>query len=537
MGKASLHTQTADPAKSLPSIEPAWLSKALELAGAFAFEMGEDGHLDFAHRETLEIFLNAPEGTLKTHQAAWNARLSEADARIRKAAIASLTMDGAQYRIDYQMTDDAGQSRPVREIGEALASADGRATFIRGVLIDQSDARHDPLTGLPNLTRLEETGSMLGDLGQRIGLPVHLLRLRLRNLDTLVETFDPELRTLLLKKAGARIKEALRSPDLASRVSETDFAAVTLNSDPDTLGLRLRAAVTGEPYETRFGPLSLEVDVARTPLKTVQSALADTLSKLSGDVRPVSQDMEWPTVEEAVAQNRLSLAFQPIVRASDQSLHHFEALLRIQAENGHVVSAFPFIVQAEDQDEIHALDRHVLDLAAEHLRQNPDLHLGINVSAGTVGDKAHSAAYVQALSDLGVMTKRLTLELTETLAVDDPDLAKAFSANVRELGCQFAVDDFASGHTSFRNLLAVEADAIKMDGSLVRGVALDENKQAFIRVMVDLAATFNVETVAEMVEDRADANMLTRLGVTYLQGYYFGRPTSEPIWIGPSQGS
>ena len=76
-----------------------------------------------------------------------------------------------------------------------------------------------------------------------------------------------------------------------------------------------------------------------------------------------------------------------------------------------------------------------------------------------------------------------------------------------------------------------------MDGSLVRGVALDENKQAFIRVMVDLAATFDVETVAEMVEDRADAEMLARLGVTYLQGYYFGRPTSEPVWSGRSQGS
>jgi EAL domain-containing protein (putative c-di-GMP-specific phosphodiesterase class I) len=90
------------------------------------------------------------------------------------------------------------------------------------------------------------------------------------------------------------------------------------------------------------------------------------------------------------------------------------------------------------------------------------------------------------------------------------------------------VDDFASGHTSFRNLLAVEADCIKIDGSLVRGVALDANKQAFIRMMVDLASTFDVETVAEMVEDRADAQILARLGVDYLQGYYFGRPGPTP---------
>ena len=535
VGKTKFDQQVSERTVKPPQVEPALLSKALSLAGAFAFEMGEDGHLDFSHRDKVEGWLCVAQGRLQTCQNGWNTRLSETDIQARQAAIASLTIEGAQYQIDYKLKDDEGKSRPVREIGEALASADGRATFIRGVLMDQSDARHDPLTGLPNLMRLEETGSMLADLGYRIGLPVHMLRLRLRNLDALVESFGADLRTLMLQQSGERLRKALRSPDLATRVSETDFAAVTLNSDPDTLGLRLRAAVTAEPYETRFGPLSLEADVVRTPLKTVSLALADTLLKLSGDIRStVKMETEWPTVRDAITDNRLSLAFQPIVSTADQSLHHFEALLRIKAETGHSVSAFSFIVQAEDNDDIHELDRHVLNMAAAYLHQDANLHLGINVSAGTVGNEAHSASYVQALSDLGDLTKRLTLELTETLAVDDPDLAKQFSANVRALGCQFAVDDFASGHTSFRNLLAVEADAIKMDGSLVRGVALDENKQAFIRVMVDLAETFNVETVAEMVEDRADVEVLTRLGVTYLQGYYFGKPSSEPIWDGPS---
>jgi len=163
------------------------------------------------------------------------------------------------------------------------------------------------------------------------------------------------------------------------------------------------------------------------------------------------------------------------------------------------------------------------------LDQADRLRLAINVSAATMGNHPHSRADIDRLRELGALTQRITLEMTETLAVDDPAQASRFSAEVRGLGCRFAVDDFASGHTSFRNLLAVEADCIKIDGSRVRGVALDANKQAFIRMMVDLASTFAVDTVAEMVEDRADAQILARLGVDYLQGYYFGRPGPSPL--------
>ena len=113
---------------------------------------------------------------------------------------------------------------------------------------------------------------------------------------------------------------------------------------------------------------------------------------------------------------------------------------------------------------------------------------------------------------------------------DDPAAAARFSSDVRALGGEFAVDDFGSGYTTFRNLMAVEADSLKIDGSLIRGIATDENKQTFMRMMVDLAQTFSVQTVAEMVETEADAAVLRRLGADYLQGYHFGVPAPAPVW-------
>jgi len=79
--------------------------------------------------------------------------------------------------------------------------------------------------------------------------------------------------------------------------------------------------------------------------------------------------------------------------------------------------------------------------------------------------------YVSALKALGPNAEQVTLELTETVALDDPAIASEFSNNVRALGCNFAIDDFGSGYTTFRNLMAIEADTIKIDGSLIEGIA------------------------------------------------------------------
>jgi len=226
----------------------------------------------------------------------------------------------------------------------------------------------------------------------------------------------------------------------------------------------------------------------------------------------------------------VSLAYQPIVETKTGELHHYECLLRLRTQEGEVISAGRFIMEAEKLGLIDLLDRRALELAGETLRQMPDVHLALNVSAGTVQDRGTADAYIAALRALGPAVNRVTLELTETVALEDPAMASRFSVETRSLGCQFAIDDFGAGYTSFRNLMAIEADTIKIDGSFIKNLARNPNNQTFVRMMVDLAQTFSVKTVAEMVENPADAALLKRLGVDYLQGYMFGIPSSSPAW-------
>ena len=152
------------------------------------------------------------------------------------------------------------------------------------------------------------------------------------------------------------------------------------------------------------------------------------------------------------------------------------------------------------------------------------------MSAGTVKNKDIADDYIAALRALGPDVNRVTLELTETLALEDPAMASRFSDEARSLGCEFAIDDFGAGYTTFRNLLAIEADTIKIDGKFIQNLSSSPNNQTFVRMMVDLAQTFGVKTVAEMVDNPADADLLERLGVDYLQGYMFGIPSAAPAW-------
>ena len=239
-----------------------------------------------------------------------------------------------------------------------------------------------------------------------------------------------------------------------------------------------------------------------------------------------TQQIDEHALLEALNARQVVCAFQPVVDARNFDVHHYECLLRVmETEYDQPLPPGPFIAAAEELGLIHLLDRRMLENAARALIGRGDLRLALNVSAQTVANRRAADDYLDALRALGPAASRLTLELTETVAVDDPTLAARFSTRARAMGCKFAVDDFGSGYTTFRNLLAIEADSIKIDGSFIEDLLTEERARTFIRMIVDLAQTFGVDTVAERVETAEEAAMLSQLGVDFLQGYHFGVPS------------
>ena len=532
---------------ALPRVAPAAdaLEAALDLADAHAFAVADDGALKLSDPARLERALVLRPGTLQTSRAAWEARLAPGDVRARRRALAMLSWSGARVEIDYPVRDGRGETRAFRE--RVAATGPDGALQLRGVLIDRTDAaraqsqavwaaRHDAVTRLENRDVLAERAETLAALATRLGNSATLLRLRLTNLSDLATVYGADLVDRMLGLVARRLEVCVRKPDALAKLSEADFGLAVLDADIEGLGARLQADIADAPYSTPYGPLYLDIDIASVRLSPLPgggeaalSATRDTLEgKLAERVRPAA--LLGPDVVGALESDAISIAFQPIVEAHSGTVHHHECLLRQRGPDGRMVSAWELIQSAERLGLIAKLDERALDLAVPHLRRHADLHLALNVSAGTLQDPQTAARYVERLRGLGSIAARVTIEMTETIAVDDPAAAARFSADVRALGCRFAVDDFGSGYTTFRNLMAVEADSLKIDGALIRGIATDESKQTFMRMMVDLAHTFAVSTVAEMVETEADAAILRRLGADYLQGYHFGQPAPAPVW-------
>lgn len=245
------------------------------------------------------------------------------------------------------------------------------------------------------------------------------------------------------------------------------------------------------------------------------------------DLAALAQGME--DLERTIAERRLRLALQPVMDARTRKVLRHEALLRVIDRNGSVVSAAPLIAAAETLEFSGKLDLAVLDLAASALAADPNLEMAINISAASARDKVQARAWLARMEKLDGSIGRVTVELTETAAPDDAAGAiSSFAEAVRRMGASFSIDDFGSGYTSYRSLMALQPDEVKIDGWFVRELRRDPRAGAFVKALVGLAREIGARTVAEWVETVEDARALTDLGADALQGIYFGEPKIRP---------
>jgi EAL domain-containing protein (putative c-di-GMP-specific phosphodiesterase class I) len=225
------------------------------------------------------------------------------------------------------------------------------------------------------------------------------------------------------------------------------------------------------------------------------------------------------------------LAYQPIVDALTPAVDHYECLLRLRRRDGQVVTAGAFVPLVEQSGLMRQVDRRALELAIEELSAHPRVRLAVNISGHTASDRGWLRMLSALVRGMPEVAERLTVEITETVALQDIDDTARFVRKLRDLGCRVALDDFGAGYTSFRNLKALDVDCVKIDGSFVKGLSENVDNQLFVRTLLGLAEGLGLKTVAECVETAADAALLARRGVRYLQGWYFGKPTLERPWL------
>jgi EAL domain-containing protein (putative c-di-GMP-specific phosphodiesterase class I) len=232
----------------------------------------------------------------------------------------------------------------------------------------------------------------------------------------------------------------------------------------------------------------------------------------------------------ALKEQRLVLAYQPIVGARSRNPEHYECLLRLQRKDGTIAPAGEFIPAAETLGLVRLLDRRVLEIAVADLYRHQNIRLSINVSGTTAGDQSWLQSFINYVRENREVAERMTVELTETAALQAFEENARFVTRLRDMGCRVAIDDFGAGYTSFRNLHNLRVDMVKIDGAYVKNLSGSPDNQLFVRTLVHLAKNFRLETVAEWVGSEEDAKLLAGFGVDYFQGYYFGEPNISPAW-------
>lgn len=239
-------------------------------------------------------------------------------------------------------------------------------------------------------------------------------------------------------------------------------------------------------------------------------------------------DLAGLDIEQALAEDRLSVFLQPIVASGEGAGKpaYFECLARILVPGSPPITAAQFIPLAEQAGLVHAVDRRVLSITLGLLGQYQNLRLAVNVSGMSVAYRGWFTLLKALLAGRTEVARRLIIEITETAHMGELQDAFQFVGAVKELGCRVALDDFGTGYTSFGHLRDLPVDIVKIDGAYVAGVTETGRDSRFIEALAALAGHRGCSTVAECVENSAQGDSLARLGVGYLQGYQYGRPAA-----------
>ena len=236
-------------------------------------------------------------------------------------------------------------------------------------------------------------------------------------------------------------------------------------------------------------------------------------------------------LRQAIDTDGLTLAFQPLVDLKSERVSGFEVLARWMHPDRGAVSPTEFIAVAEESGLIVPLGRWVLGqalktLAAWDARAGHELpiYLSVNISPVQLVRDSVAGAVEEALALHGIGGHRLTLELTESTIVGDPDRAKGVLEALKRQSCRIAMDDFGTGYSSLAYLQRLPIDVLKIDRGFVAGMFEDGDSTSIIRAILSLASALGMTTIAEGIETERAARTLGALGTRVGQGYYFAKP-------------
>ncbi len=422
----------------------------------------------------------------------------------------------------------------------------------------------DTVTELPNFERLKQEAdeaikyaTTQSQIGAVISLDVDRF-IRVQN--TLGKVVGEELLGLVSQRLEAAVRASDRivrlqtcetKPSLLARTQASEFAVLIPDvSDPTEAGrfAQLVAASLRQPFQLENHKIVLGASAGiavfpqdgETGEEITRSAeLAMTHARNAGGGRTMffTRKLNQRALNKLVLENEIRAGieknqfvpyFQPKVDLGTGRIAGCEALVRwIHPKHG-LISPAKFIPAAEEANLIGSLGdlmmRESSRRAAEWLRRGIAVRVAVNVSPAQFNDDNFTQGVINVLQESGLPPSLFELEITESIAMSNPDRVQRLLEPLRLMGIRIAIDDFGTGHSNLASLTSLPFDVFKIDQSFIHALGKDKHAPALIETIIAMAGGLNYETVAEGVETKEQAAFLKKRGATLGQGYLFGRP-------------
>jgi diguanylate cyclase (GGDEF)-like protein/PAS domain S-box-containing protein len=461
-----------------------------------------------------------------------------------------------RHGIEYQVEDSAA---PIHLPDQTVA---GAVIVFRDVTDTRRltaeiahQARHDPLTGLPNRREFERRLAELLDEARQSDAEHALCYIDLDQFKVVNDGCGHAAGDQLLAELATLLQQHIRRGDLLARLGGDEFGLLLVNC-PTEKALDVARELLGVigDFRFRWGERSFTLGASMgLTLVTAGAASAAELMREAdlacytakdlgrnrihlfrpGDAELARRrgEMQWATeLREALDERRLLLYVQPIHSLHGADRPWYEVLVRLRQRNGNVVLPGAFLPAAERFGLMPLIDGYVLGRALACLQQSHPAdrpRLSVNLSGRSLEDRGIMATLERYFADPRQRGGDLCIELTESTAVAHLGRTREFIGRLRGSGCRFALDDFGTGVSSFAYLKHLPVDYLKLDGSFVRDITREPIDRAMVEAIQRLSSIMGFETIAEFVEDQPTLDLLRQIGIDYAQGFLLGRP--EPL--------
>lgn len=423
-------------------------------------------------------------------------------------------------------------------------------------------ASHDPLTELPNRRAFEqnlfEALSSVKDNGHE-----HTLcYLDLDHFKIVNDTCGHVAGDELLRQVSNLFQAGLRKTDALARLGGDEFGILLYHCPIEravTIADKLREHIYQFTFSWNNKSFSIGVSIG---LVTINADTEDLDSLLhaadaacyaaknkgrnqvhiyQNNDRQLAQrlgEIHWGSlIPRAIANNQFRLYYQKIMPVEQSSIkqEHYEVLLRFEDEIGNIILPMAFIPSAERYNLMQQIDRWVLNTLFAHLDEQyqtsweacqiePSALYAVNLSGASINDAQFFDFVQEKFASTSIPPQIICFEITETVAITNLAKAAEFIYKLKSLGCQFALDDFGSGMSSFAYLKTLPVDYVKIDGSFIKEIVDDKLALEMVEAISRIASVMGIETIAEFVENDEILKKVQSLGIDYAQGYAISQP-------------